>query len=390
MKKHGCIVFAAIFVLGLFMFAVGELKAEEAGIEHRIKLSGLIEVGGVWQQIDYESNTPEPKVEDDSDLCLTTVELAVEAEVNEWVNVHALFLYEDPTFGEETHVEMEEANLKIGYTEEFTLFFTAGKMFVPFGALLTHFPDDPLVHAPLTLLLGETLEKAVLVGVEYEGFSVSAYAFNGDVDEFGEDNNVESYGFDAHYSFDDGAAFDVLIGGSYISNITESDVLEEHLHENWEALVGDPLIDDVGLKDYVDGAAAYLHVGFADFFVEAEYMTLLDDIDVKGTTSAGKTFERHKVHHDPEVWNIEVGYNLDWGKNLEIVLKYAGSDEAGFLGLPEKRYGICFNQELFEEVIVSLGYLYDEYESDDVYTKDDTNYVRDTKDLVFAQIAIEF
>jgi hypothetical protein len=384
MKKHGWIVFAAIFVFGLFMFTAGELRAGDTGIEDRIHLSGLIEVGGVYQDIDYRSGVAKPAEEDESDLCLTTVELAVQAELNEWVHVHALLLYEDPTFGEETHVEMEEAILTIGNTKEYPVYVSAGKMFVPFGALLTHFPDDPLVHAPLTLLLGETLEKAALVGVEYQGFSVSAYAFNGDVDEFGEDNQIESWGCDANFSFDDEAGLDILVGGSYISNITESDVLEEHLHENWETLVADdPLIDDVGIKDYVDGAAAYLHVGFADFFVDAEYMTLLDEIDVKGTTPAGEAFERHKVHDDPEVWNIEVGYNLDWGKNLEIVLKYAGSDEAGFLGFPEKRWGMCFNQELFEEVIVSLGYLYDEYENDDVDE-------RDTKDLVFAQIAIEF
>ncbi|MBW1678041.1 MAG: LbtU family siderophore porin [Deltaproteobacteria bacterium] len=392
MKKHGWIVFAAIFVFGLFVFTAGELRAEGSGIEHRIHLSGLIEVGGVWQDIDYRSGVARPAEENESDLCLTTVELAAEAELNEWVHVHALLLYEDPTFGEETHVEMEEAILTIGNTKEYPVYVSAGKMFVPFGALLTHFPDDPLVHAPLTLLLGETLEKAALVGVEYQGISVSAYAFNGDQDEFGEDNQIESWGCDANFSFDDEAGLDILVGGSYISNILDSDHLSDHLDEHWQALVDDGTVastNDVGIKDYIDGAAAYLHVGFADFFVEAEYMTLLDEIDVRGTT-AGATFERHKVHHDPEVWNVEVGYNLDWGKNLEIVLKYAGSDEAGYLGFPEKRWGICLNQELFEEVIVSLGYLYDDYESDDVYTKDDINYVRDTKDLVFAQIAIEF
>jgi len=385
MKKHGCIVLAAIFVLGLFMFAAGELKAEEAGIEDRIKLSGLIEVGGVWQEIDYESNTPEPEVEDDSDLCLTTVELAVEAEVNKWINVDALLLYEDPTFGEETHVEMEEATLTIGNTEEFPLYFTAGKMFVPFGALLTHFPDDPLVHAPVTLLLGETLEKAVLVGVEHQGFSASAYVFNGDVDETGEDNQVESYGFDANYSFEDEAGFDLFVGASYISNIADSDGLEEEAGRRETYTIGGMTIDGVAvdieveerfheIKDYIDGFDAYLHVGYADFFVDAEYMTALDDFE------PGELADK-KV--EPEVWNVEVGYNYDWGKNLEIVLKYAGSDEAGSLGFPEKRWGICLNQELFEEVIVSLGYLYDEYEHDDVDE-------RDEKDLVFAQIAIEF
>ncbi len=46
----------------------------------------------------------------------------------------------------------------------------------------------------------------------------------------------------------------------------------------------------------------------------------------------------------PSVWNIEAGYNYDWGRNLEIVLKYAGSDDTEDLGFPRSRYGIGFNQ----------------------------------------------
>ena len=395
MMKHGWIVFALTFVLGLFVVTANtqaldeealkaeikkeikeEMKAEEgplAAIQDHIKLSGLIEVGAVWQDIEYEGATPtEP--EDESDLCLTTVELTVEAEINKWVNVAATFLYEDPTFDEETSVDIDVATVTIGNTEEYPLYCTAGKMYVPFGALLTHFPDDPLLDAPLTLLLGETLEKAFLVGVEHQGFSVSAYAFNGDVDEFGEDNNVEGYGLDANYSFDDEKGFDILIGASYISNIADSDGLTDSLGDDDRH--GGPGLGLEEIDDYVDGFDAYLHVGYAGFFVDAEYMTALDN------------FEPHELAKDfgkaePEVWNFEVGYNLDWGRNLEIVLKYAGSDEAEALGFPEERYGICLNQELYKDVIASLGYLYDDYENDDIYTRDD-------RDLVFAQIAVEF
>lgn len=393
--KHGWIVFVLTFVLGLFVVAANthaldeealkaeikkeikeELKAEEgplAGIQDHIKLSGLIEVGAVWQDIEYEGATPtEP--EDETDLCLTTVELTAEAEINKWVNVAATFLYEDPTFDEETSVDIDVATVTIGNTEEYPLYCTAGKMYVPFGALLTHFPDDPLLDAPLTLLLGETLEKAFLVGVEHQGFSVSAYAFNGDVDEFGEDNNIEGYGLDANYSVEDLQGVELLVGGSYISNLIESDILEERVED---IITHYGLPGDTGLKDYVDGAAGYVHVGFEGFFVDGEYMTALDELELE--TTAGV----YDTDAEPSVWNVEVGYNYDWGKNLEIVLKYAGSDEGELIGLPEERYGICLNQELYKDVIASLGYLYDDYEDDDIHTRDD-------RDVVFAQIAVEF
>jgi hypothetical protein len=371
MKKHGCIFFAVVFVLGLLMVTTNA-QATEVEVP-KIQLSGLIEVGGGYQDIDYKGVAPTE--EDVSDLCLTTVELTAEAEINEWVNVATTLLYEDFTFEDhETEVEIDEAMVTIGNTEKYPLYVTAGKMYVPFGALLTNFPDDPLINAPLTLLLGETNEKAVLVGLEHEGFSVSAYAFNGDMDETGEDNNVESYGVDANYSMEDEAGMDLLVGASYISNIADSDYITELLDEL--------TIDEV--SEYYPGFAAYLHVGLDDFFVDAEYMTFLDDVCGDDYPALGALGIPAGYEAQPAVWNVEVGYNYDWGKNLQIVLKYAGSDEAEVGGLPETRYGICLNQDIFEDVVVSLGYLNDEFDED----KDLQS--RESRDLVFAQIAVEF
>jgi hypothetical protein len=385
MKKHGLIALSTICFLALFVVTINaealdeealkaeikeeikqEMKAEGgvlSWIEEHIQFSGLIEFGGAWQDIEYTDGPSE----DESDLALTTVELAAEAEVNEWVNVEAVLLYEDPTFeNDETSVDLDVGTVTLGNTERHPLYLTVGAMYVPFGGLLTHFPDDPLVDQPLALVLGETREKAALLGLELSGFSLTGYLFNGDMDEAGEDNHIESYGFDANYAFDDEEGFDVLVGASYISNIADSDGLTDALDEGGLHSV----------QDYVDGYDVYLHVGYADFFMDGEYMTAADEFDPTEFASDGGGAQ-------PAVWNIEVGYNLDWGRNLEIVLKYAGSDEAEALGFPEERYGICLNQEIFEPVIVSLGYLNDEYEDNDVDG-------RDSRDLVFGQVAVEF
>jgi hypothetical protein len=337
-----------------------ELKAEGGfleGIAEHISLSGLIEFGGAWEDVDYTDDSSEEQ----SDLALTTVELTAEAEVNEWVGVEATLLYEDPTFeNDETSVDLDAAILTIGNIEEYPLYFSAGAMYVPFGALLTHFPDDPLVDQPLTLLLGETREKAALLGIETQGFSLSGYVFNGDVDEAGEEDQIESYGVDVNYAFDDEAGFDILVGGSYISNLADSDGLEE--------------VEEV--EAYVGGYDVYLHIGFAGFFIDGEYMTAAEEFEPTEIASDGDGAQ-------PAVWNIEAGYNFPWGEGFEVALKYAGSDESEELGYPEERYGICFNKVIFEDVIASLGYLHDEYEDADAHG-------RDKRDVVFGQIAIEF
>jgi len=336
-------------------------------LEDRITINGLLEFGAAYHSTDMNHGD----FEHDSDLSMTTVQLGIEAEINDWVNAEMVLLYEDASgaidayedIRDGTDFDVDEAIITIANKDVTPAFMKAGKMYVPFGARLTHFPDDMGIDSPLTLLLGETLEKAVLIGAEYAGFTVSAYTFNGDVEEAGGgDNVIETYGFDANYAFEDeDLGLDLLVGGSYISNIADSDWAEEVLDHY-----------DLEIDDYAEGADAYLHVGYQGFFVEAEYMAAVDHVNVEGE-DLGK----------PTVWNIEAGYNYNWWRNLEIALQYAGSDDCGSLRLPRDRYGINFNQEVFDNTILSVGYMYDEYATDD-------DLDRNTRDLIFGQLAIEF
>jgi hypothetical protein len=374
MKKHNWMVFGVVLVLGLFVFAAGalaltpeekeaivadvkeEIKDEGTGWAQHISIGGLIEFGGVWQDVNMRRGINKDK----SDLCLTTLELAVGAEVTEWINVEAILLYEDPTFGEETSLDVDGATITIGNTEEFPLYVTGGKMYVPFGALLTSFPDDPLVHAPLTLLMGETGEKALLVGLELGGFSASAYCFNGDMDKVGKENKnkIESYGFDANFAME---FLDLLVGASYISNIADSDGLSDKVGDLWN------------LTDYVAGYDVYGHIELGPFFIDAEYMAALDNFKIFDGDDA---YEEGKK---ASVWNLEAGF----GEETQIVAKYAGSDKAANLGYPKTRYGLCLNQQIHEGVVASVAYLYDDYFNEDAYDRKDSN-------LFCAQMAVEF
>ena len=341
-------------------------------IEDTIHIHGLLEFGGAYHSTDMNVGGHEK----DSDLAMTTVELGIGAEVNDWVSAEMVLLYEDPIFendDDDGNFKVDTAIITIANPEVTPAFLMAGKMFVPFGALLEHFPDDPFIDAPLTLLMGETNEKALLIGAELEGFTFCGYVFNGDVEEKdgGGDNVIESYGFDANYAFEDETQdLDMLVGASYISNICDSDHIEHVLHH----YSGE-------IDDYVGGAAAYFHVGYQGMFFDAEYMAATDTVGVTWMGSGGKI-------KNAEVWNLEVGYNYNWWRNLEITLKYAGSNDCYALGFPRDRYGINFNQEIFDNTILSVGYMYDEYDKYDLY--DDEVGNRNTRDLVFSQIAVEF
>ena len=332
-----------------------------SALQNHINIEGLIEFGAAYRSTDMNHGTHQH----DSDLALTTVELAIEAEVNEWVSVETVLLYEDPTFvNEESSLDVDEAIITIANSEVTPIFVKAGKMAVPFGAYLEHFPDDPFIGTPVTLLMGETIEKALLVGTEYEGFTFSTYVFNGDVEEGG-DNVIESYGFDANYAMEDESqGMDLLVGASYISNIADSDHIEHHVSQ---------------VDAYTSGAGAYLHVGIQGFFFDAEYMAATEEFG-NGELHTGSTGQ---AAAKPEVWNFEAGYNYDWWRNLEIAVKVAGSDDGEGLGFPRERYGINFNQEIFDDTVLSVGYIYDYYDKDD-------HGDRNTEDLVFTQLAVEF
>ena len=334
------------------------------GIQEHIYFSGLIELGAARESVNNRDGTDKSQ----SDPALTTVELSVDAEVNKWVNAGITLLFEDPISGDESDFSIDEGTVTIGNTEKFPFFCTGGAMYVPFGALLTHFPDDPLVDQPLTLLLGETREKAVLVGFEYSGFNLSGYVFNGDIDEANSENHIEHFGFDANYEYaNEGNGLELLIGASYINSIAEADAFTDALAE----------LGTTELRDYVGGFDAYLHLAYSNLFFAGEYMTAINDFqptELATGTGAGAR---------PSVWNLEAGFNWDWGRNLEVAFKYAGSDESENLGFPENRFGLGLNQTIFEGVIASLAFLHDEFDENDRDGRDD-------RDVVFGQIAIEF
>ncbi len=334
-----------------------------ADVLDRVTISGLVEAGGAYKSTDFNTRS---RGDDTSDINLTTVEIGVGVAVNDWVNLETVFLYEDPFDDDDSSVDLDVGTITFGNSERSPFYLSLGKMYVPFGALLTHLPDDPAVDQPMTLMMGETSEKALLTGFEKSGISFAGYAYNGDMDEAG-DNQIEGYGFDFNYSLSDRDPFELLIGASYISNIADSDGLTDYLHSEG--------VDT--LNDYIEGIAAYMHLGIGQFFFDAEYMTALDEFD------PAEIALRDGRGAEPAVWNMETGYNWNWGKNLEIVLKYAGSDETEALGFPEDRYGIGFNQEIYDGVTGSVAVYKDDYHRGDVDNRDD-GYT------AVGQIAVEF
>jgi hypothetical protein len=317
----------------------------------RITLSGLVEVEAGYESVDFD----DPAAGDDhmSDIVLATVELGVDVDIAKHLKGHVLFLWEED---ETEPVDLDEGFIILDGEDSLPLYLHAGKMYVPFGYFESHFISDPL-----TLELGETNETAVKVGYVCEWLEVSGSLYNGDIDESGAGNHVEGFVLAAMLSLPEGTLPDLSLtaGASYISNIGDSDTLQD-----------EDGIDFAVIRDRIPGFAAFLSLSCRErVFLELEYLGALDEFQPGELAfDGGEGFK-------PKAWNLELAFVPV--EDLEVALKYEGGDDLGDL-LPESQFGVAVIYSLFENTSLALEYLRGEFENGDV------------RDLITSQLAIEF
>ena len=319
-----------------------EEKSALGSLSENITLSGVIEV-----EAGYAKNG-----EDSSDIVVATVEVGIDAQIAKHVSGHILFLYEE----DDTPFNFDEAIISINGEDVVPLYLNAGQMYVPFGNFESHMISDPV-----TLELGETGESAVVAGFATNWIDVSAGVYNGDIDETGKDNKIKSYIAGTVFTLPENtiSGFGLSAGASYISNIGDSDSLQEDIEAG-----------AVTVKDYVAGYSAFISISALDrFFFNAEYLTAADEF------AAGELSFDGGQKFKPSTWYAELAVGVI--DDLEIAVRYEASNDTGDF-LPEKRYGAAVTYGLFENTSLGLEYLSGKFKNND------------ETDVVTAQLAIEF
>jgi hypothetical protein len=310
----------------------------------------LIEVEASYE--DYNFHDPSVRDTDISDLILATVSVGFDVDVAKHVKGSLSFLYEEDVT---EPFDIDEGIIAIDGEDIVPLAVHLGKMYVPFGRFQTHFIRDPL-----TLELGETNESAVIGFFRNNWLVLSIGAFNGDVDETGEEssNHINDYLASAVFTLPEKAVldFDLTAGISGVSNIADSDALQEEATAT--------------IKNYIGGFNTFIIASLLDkYFFNAEYLGAIDDFE------AGElSFDGGKSYR-PEVWTVEFGYGLTDRLNLAVC--YEGSNDCGDF-LPKKQFGGVVSYCLFKNTSVALEYLYGKYEN------------KDTRHLMTSQLALSF
>ncbi|ALP53385.1 hypothetical protein Tel_09600 [Candidatus Tenderia electrophaga] len=313
-----------------------------------LEFGGLVEaelfVGDEFTGADY------------SDIVLATIELGVDARLNDRVSAHLLMLHEDD---DTEPMEVDEGFISVRLDHGLSV--SAGRMYVPFGSFESHFITDPL-----TIELGETREAAaVLSYVGDNGLYGAVYAFNGDTIEAGNngDETIDGVGGSIGYLWEDGD-MSLDVGLDYISNIADGDTTSDTLSGGTYPHT---------LQEYVNAMALHANYTRGPLAVFFEYMAS-DQYNVADLGFNGRGAE-------PTAVNLEAGYDFGWSTAM---IGYQGTDEAVNLELPEHLILVGLSKEIYENTYLSAEYgMYEDYSSAAGGTGNDKN-------LLTVQLAVEF
>jgi len=318
----------------------------------KIHPSACIEVEAFYE--DYNFHDPSVRDTDTSDLKLATVAFGFDVDIAKHVKGSLFFLYEED---DTEPIEVDEGIITIDGADAVPLYVDLGKMYVPFGMFESHFIRDPL-----TLELGETNESAVVGGFRNDWVELSVGAFNGDIDETGDENHIDNCLASACFTLPETTVpdFNLIAGVSCMSNIADSNNLQT---------VGTG-VSAATIKNHIGGFNAFVIASLLDrYFFNAEYLGAIDDFE------AGELSFDGGQSYRPEVWTIELACGVTDRLNLAVC--YEGSNDCGDF-LPEKQFGGCVSYGLFKDTSIALEYLYGKYEN------------KDTRHLMTTQLAIEF
>ena len=304
------------------------------------KYIGEFDFGGAIElEAFYELTNPkEGEKEKTSELALSSVEFIVEAEIKNCLRASIQVEKED-----EKGVVIDKAIAhfqadgvcKPDPSFDSSWYGSIGKMDIPFGLFESH-----LISDPLTLELGETKGKAIVIGAHNNLFNAYTGMYNGNMVKTGSVDHIENF-FGAVYFTTKEDTLGFVYGICYISNIADSDGLIDFIEDKFEKDT---------IEENVPGASVSLSVCYNEqYYLEAEYVLAL------------KEFKENK-NFEPKAWNIEFAFLPV--NEVEVTLGYSGSkDTLDFL--PESHIGISGVYEIFDNVNIGLECFYEKLENND-------------------------
>ena len=275
------------------------------GHDEKISISGVAEVLATYNDEDDKSNT---------DLEVDTVELTVDAQVNELISASITMAYEDDPEGEGDFY-VDEAIIVIG-EEDGDISLTLGKTGIPFGVINGSTWTDPLTDD----FSDNTNDDLAMVAFGTDSLSAEVYVFKGDQEN---DNNVDNFGASISFELEDSLS----LGAGFLSNIGSIEAFGQ---------------DEDASAFRLNAAYAMGNLELSAEFIQAEEF---------------KSLNKAK----PSAMHIAADFGTEIiGAPGMVAVGYSSTDDAEDLDLAESMLVVSVSRELGENAETILEYVNEE------------------------------
>ncbi|WP_428034223.1 LbtU family siderophore porin [Amphritea sp.] len=262
---------------------LSDTMAEQASVKKdlsHVTLSGSADFLATASELADGSNT--------NDLDVDSVELTVEATVNEYIGLSTTLKYEDD--GEDQDLFVDEAIVSL-HSADTPWSMVAGRTAIPFAVVNGNAWTDPLTDD-----LTDNTDDLLLIGFNQGIFSAAGYLFKGQSDE----SKVDNFGLNLGLEFDNG----VSMGVGYLNNIRNTDPFQ-----------ADSLTD----TDKVSASRVNLAYATGALALSAEYLQ---------TGRFNELAEKENL----SAWHLSADYGIDLlGAPGNLSLGYSQTDHAGMI-----------------------------------------------------------
>jgi len=246
-----------------------------------------------------------------SDLTVATAQVRFDMVTDERISGNLNLLFED-----RGNLAVDEAAITFSDSRWSA---RLGLQFLPFGHFRSHFITDTL-----TLDLGETRETAILGSFRTDPLALSAFIFNGDAEQAGEEDRARDWGASLSVTPLSGLA----IGASYLSDLADS---------------------NAGLFAGVENRYLKRVAGWSAFAVAT-----LGPVELSGEVlGATGGFAAADGGGKPLAWNLELAFVP--AARMEVAIRVEGSNDLP--AAAERRYGVAASWSPWEQISLSAEYL---------------------------------
>ncbi|MBW5803075.1 LbtU family siderophore porin [Coxiella endosymbiont of Ornithodoros amblus] len=314
-----------------------EKECRALGVPPLPKMPRVVFSGKLEGQTSYGSTYAGSR---NANINFSGAEFDTYVQANPWVSGYMALDYDPDELLNGSRVFMNRAFIMIGNLSQFPFYLSVGQVYVPFGRY-----SSMMITIPMTQALGRTRARAITLGYQQTGnnaLHAELYGYQSLTNNFYHSNHNNQWGTDVGYEFSNGDRVSGEIGASFISNLADS--------QGMQAMA---FLDDETLRHRVPAMGVYGSLAIKPVVFIVEYVNALKIFDIHDVNFANRGAR-------PSAFHAEANYMFKTGpKPSSIGIAYGHTTQALAVALPQDRYSVFYNVNIWKDTNFALEYRHD-------------------------------